>query len=242
MYGSLFCRVYNEFGWNEYPRVFGEQLLRWLDQKEIKVRSALDLGCGTGVLCALLNSRGIESEGIDLSEEMLKVARENAPGLRFTAADMTEYRPRRCFDLVTCTGDAINHLPDLQAIGRTFDNVYSALNPEGCFVFDLLNENEVPEGEEFELDYSESIRARFHAVRNDRGFIELRVAVYEDGWLKFEETIREKLYEPNLIRELLRQSGFEVLQFSDRLLLESNTHGTTWFVVARKLQPRFRKE
>ena len=30
MYGSLFCRVYNEFGWNVYPEVFAEQLLRWL--------------------------------------------------------------------------------------------------------------------------------------------------------------------------------------------------------------------
>ena len=27
MYDSLFCRMYNEFGWNEYPRAFGEQLL-----------------------------------------------------------------------------------------------------------------------------------------------------------------------------------------------------------------------
>ena len=40
MYGNLFCRVYNEFGWNEYPRVFGEQLLGWLEQKGMKVRSA----------------------------------------------------------------------------------------------------------------------------------------------------------------------------------------------------------
>lgn len=234
MYGSLFCRVYNEFGWNEYPRVFGEQLLQWLDQKGMKARSALDLGCGTGVLCALLNSRGIEAEGVDLSEEMLEIARENAPDLRFTAADMTEYQPQRSFDLVTCTGDAINHLPDLTAIGRTFGNVYSALNPGGCFVFDLLNENEVPEGEGFELDYSDSVRARFRAERDDQGCIELRIAVYEHDRLKFEEVIREKLYDPSAIRELLRQCGFEVLQFSDRLLLESDTQGTTWFVVAQK--------
>lgn len=234
MYGNLFCRVYNEFGWNEYPRVFGEQLLGWLEQKGMKVRSALDLGCGTGVLCALLHSQGIEAEGVDLSEEMVGIARENAPGLRFTAADMTEYRPSRCFDLVTCTGDAINHVPDLAAVGRTFDNVYEALNPGGCFVFDLLNESEVPEGDGFDLDYSDAIRARFRAERDDRDCVELRVAVYEHGQLKFEETIREKLHDPALIRERLRQSGFEVLQFSDRLLLDSDTHGTTWFVVARR--------
>ena len=42
MYDSLFCRMYNEFGWNEYPRAFGQQLLAWLDRKGLAVRSALD--------------------------------------------------------------------------------------------------------------------------------------------------------------------------------------------------------
>ena len=31
MYSSAFCKVYNEFGWNYFPRAFGEQLLEWID-------------------------------------------------------------------------------------------------------------------------------------------------------------------------------------------------------------------
>ena len=27
MYSDIFCKVYNEFGWNYYPEAFGEQLL-----------------------------------------------------------------------------------------------------------------------------------------------------------------------------------------------------------------------
>ena len=27
MYSDIFCKVYNEFGWNYYPEIFGEQLL-----------------------------------------------------------------------------------------------------------------------------------------------------------------------------------------------------------------------
>ena len=30
MYSDVFCKVYNEFGWNYYPEAFGEQLLKWL--------------------------------------------------------------------------------------------------------------------------------------------------------------------------------------------------------------------
>ena len=30
MYSDIFCKVYNEFGWNYYPVAFGEQLLQWM--------------------------------------------------------------------------------------------------------------------------------------------------------------------------------------------------------------------
>ena len=34
MYSDIFCKVYNEFGWNYYPEVFAEQLLQWLRRKD----------------------------------------------------------------------------------------------------------------------------------------------------------------------------------------------------------------
>ena len=52
MYSDVFCKVYNEFGWNYYPEAFGEQLLQWLREHRVTVRTALDLACGTGASCA----------------------------------------------------------------------------------------------------------------------------------------------------------------------------------------------
>ena len=49
MYGKAFCKVYNEFGWNYFPRAFGEQLLEWLERNSVEVKTSLDLGCGTGL-------------------------------------------------------------------------------------------------------------------------------------------------------------------------------------------------
>lgn len=34
MYSDVFCKVYNKFGWNYYPAIFGEQLLEWLRRNE----------------------------------------------------------------------------------------------------------------------------------------------------------------------------------------------------------------
>ena len=69
MYSSLFCRLYNEFGWNEYPRVLAGQLLQWLNQRGATAGTALDLGCGTGVLCETLHENGIGAQDFDRMAE-----------------------------------------------------------------------------------------------------------------------------------------------------------------------------
>ena len=35
MYSDVFCEVYNAFGWNYYPEIFGQQLLQWLQRNHI---------------------------------------------------------------------------------------------------------------------------------------------------------------------------------------------------------------
>ncbi len=233
MYSSAFCRIYNEFGWNVYPEVFAEQLWEWLARRGASVRTSLDLGCGTGVLCGALAARGVKAAGIDLSQGMIAIARERYPACRFTVADMTAYAPEEAFDLVTCTGDALNHLFSPEDTARVFRNVYGYLAPGGYFVFDLLRETEIPAEEPFELPYSDTVRAVLRTARDGEGAVCLRVSVYEDGEKVLEEEIRERLYDPGMICSLLEETGFTVLQCADRLLPEAG-HGATWFIAARK--------
>ena len=112
MYSKAFCKVYNEFGWNYFPEAFGEQLVIWLEQNQVNVKTSLDLGCGTGVLCEILHAIGVKSQGMDFSEGMIEIARKRNPDIFYEVADMVKYRPNQRFDLVTCTGDALNHIMD----------------------------------------------------------------------------------------------------------------------------------
>lgn len=234
MYDSLFCRVYNEFGWNEYPHIFGETLLKWLDRRGVSVETALDLGCGTGVLCETLHERGIETLGIDLSENMIDIARNRAPGLEYRVGDMTAFEIDRRFDLVTCTGDALNHVTEPANIRKVFANVREALNPGGLFIFDLLRDEEVPQSEPFEAEFSDRLRVRFTANRDDNDMTTLQIEGFEGEEPRFTEVIREKLYDIQEILSMLREAGFELIQCEDRLLTDQDAHGTTWFVVAQK--------
>lgn len=48
-----------------------------------------DLGCGPGHVTALLHSLGLDASGIDLSAEMIAIARAARPDLRFDVGSMT---------------------------------------------------------------------------------------------------------------------------------------------------------
>ena len=233
MYSDVFCKVYNEFGWNYYPEIFGEQLLEWLRQRGIMPKTSMDLACGTGVLCEMLYQQGIQAHGMDFSAGMIEIAKAGNPQIPYDVADMITYRPAQQFDLVTCTGDALNHIGDLQDVEKIFQNVFAYMSDGGYFIFDILNENEVSTSEPFEMDFSETVRVWFQMTRHGEKQVNLKVRVYENGALSFEENIRETVHDPAAICELLTKCGFAVEKCDNKLLEHSNP-GTTWFVIARK--------
>ena len=91
---------------------------------------AVDLGCGTGELTALLHDRtgAGTTTGIDSSEAMLGQARPLArPGLRFEAGDIRTFAPRAEYDLVFSNA-ALQWVPGhVELFGR----LTAALRPGG---------------------------------------------------------------------------------------------------------------
>ena len=233
MYSDIFCKVYNEFGWNYYPEIFGEQLLKWMQRNGITPRNSMDLACGTGVLCRILAKEGIRAAGMDFSAGMIQIAKQEDPCGSYEVADMITYCPREQFDLVTCTGDALNHIDSLGDVEKILRNVYTYTSPGGYFIFDILNEQEVSTSEPFEMDFTDTVRVWFQMTRPGEKQVNLKIRVFENGQLQFEENIRERIYDPEDICRILAESGFAVLRCADRLLDDAG-HGTTWFVIARK--------
>lgn len=234
MYSDAFCKVYNEFGWNYFPEAFGEQLLTWLSQNQVKVHTSLDLACGTGILCEILHEQGIQASGMDFSEGMIDIAREHNPNIAYEVADMITYRPDRRFDLVTCTGDALNHIMELSDVEKIIQNVYGYLNEGGYFIFDILNEKEVPMAEPFDLDFSDTVKAQFLVTHDEKGIIHLQTTVYENGELQFQEDIREIVHDEQEVCRILRETGFELIKCSNHFLENEGNYSKTWYIIAKK--------
>jgi SAM-dependent methyltransferase len=92
-----------------------EQPVVWSLVESLTPGQALDAACGTGRHAGRLTALGHTVVGVDLTPEMLELARANVPAAKFVAGDLIAIPAAdREFDLVVC-GLALSHLTDLEA-------------------------------------------------------------------------------------------------------------------------------
>jgi SAM-dependent methyltransferase len=127
----------------EYRRSFDSARETILGPILPQVKSACDIGCGTGTTALMLAGIGIKTFAVDLSPEMCRIARRKAREtglpLRVINADMRDFQLPQRVDLITCEFDAINHLPRKQDLRKVAKHVANALNAGGYFAFDANN-------------------------------------------------------------------------------------------------------
>ena len=100
--------------------------------KNTSCETLLDVGCGTGFLIDLLaKQRSANYCGLDLSEEMIKIARgKNISGAEFLigSAEQLPY-PDGSFDVVTCS-QSFHHYPHPE---KAMQEAYRVLKPGGLY-------------------------------------------------------------------------------------------------------------
>jgi 2-polyprenyl-3-methyl-5-hydroxy-6-metoxy-1,4-benzoquinol methylase len=95
---------------------------------------ALDVGSGcSGRFIRLLQGRGYEVEGLDVSARMIALARERNPEVTFHHVDVCEWSPPRLFDFITAW-DSIWHVP-LAQHEALLRKLCGALAPGGVFIW-----------------------------------------------------------------------------------------------------------
>ena len=103
--------------------------------KQSKGKELLDVACGTGAHLAILNEM-FEVEGLDLNENLLSLAREKLPGVRFHQANMIDFEIGRQFDVITCLFSAIGYVGSLDNLQATCLNMTRHLKPGGVLLIE----------------------------------------------------------------------------------------------------------
>ena len=86
-----------------------KQVMRCIERYGPTASSLLELGCGTGAVLDGLSAVG-SLTGMDISANMLDIARARHPGVQFIQDDISSFELGRRFDVIVCTYDVLNHL------------------------------------------------------------------------------------------------------------------------------------
>lgn len=210
------------------------------------VESVLDLGCGTGAMTFELYRRGFDMTGVDISPEMLSVAkdradREGADSILWLCQDMREFELYGTVNAAVCCLDGINHLVGAGDLNKCVSLVHNYLDPNGLFVFDVNTPHKFLNfyGDN---DYILEDEGVMCCWQNDfdkkRGVCDFYLTVFEeekDGkWSRTDAVQRERCHTKDVLKRTLERNGFEVCGFfGDYIFGEPAADCDRWYIVAK---------
>lgn len=116
-------------------------LSRCVNHFRANAKTLLELGCGTGYVLLGLFKKGFQVEGLDLSKDMLAVAKSKNIPAKLYAQDMANFNTNKKYDVILSVYDTFNHLTEFNLWKSSFRQVKKHLNEGGVFIFDI-NTNE----------------------------------------------------------------------------------------------------
>jgi SAM-dependent methyltransferase len=129
---------HREFG--DLAASAADLVLRGLASAGHRSGTVVDLGCGSGILAAAVSDAGYDVLGIDLSGDMIDLARAHAPRARFEIGSVHDVALPRSV-AITAVGEVLNYATDaragLQALADLAVRARAALEPGGVFLFDV---------------------------------------------------------------------------------------------------------
>lgn len=212
-----FSKLYDKFmEFSDYG-AWEKQVEELIIQGNPDGKRLLDIGCGTGELL-LRMAKNYQCDGMDLSEEMLKIAQKKLKhrDVKLFLGDMVEFDTGFRYDIMVSLFDTVNHMVSQEELISHFQSVENSLNSNGVYIFDVVDrefmdtmfpgglfvdnrkditciwEHEIEEG----IDYIDAT----YFLKNSRG-----------NWDKLTESYAKKIFTESEIKESAEKAGLKVL-------------------------------
>lgn len=243
---SDFAEVYDRLQDADYDAFvdFYEQIFEKFGKKP---KLVLDLACGTGNITIPMAKRGYDMIGLDLSCEMLNIARDKAKkedlDILFLNQDMSDMELYGTVDAMVCALDGVNYLTDPDDLRQLFKLLKNFLDPDGLLIFDISTEYKLKKtlGENTYVNEEDDIyyvwRSEFF---EDEKICEMELNFFcmdEDGrYRRFDEYQAQRAYLPEEISKIANEENLNVTAVyrAFEFLTPSDTDERIFFVISQK--------
>jgi SAM-dependent methyltransferase len=121
------------YGFKNYEKE-SERLRELIAQHQRSAgKRLLDVACGTGAHIEYLRGY-FEIEGVDLDPQMVRLASERFPAIRFHRGDMIDFDLGRHFDVVTCLFSSIGYVKTAERMRAAIANLARHVCPGGVLI------------------------------------------------------------------------------------------------------------
>lgn len=215
-----------------------------LAREKLKPRTAVDLACGTGSVALILARSGMQVTAVDMSEEMLCVADQKAQTMEnrpvFLCQQLQRLHLSRGVDLAVCALDSLDYILDPADCAEAIRRVYKALNPGGCFIFDVNTPQKLRAmDDQIFLDEDDDV----YCVWRGEFDLQTNICTYwmdlfqrqGDLWKRSCEEHKEYAYSQQQLTGFLKDAGFTSIEvFADRALTAPSPEEQRIYFKARK--------
>ena len=180
--------------------------------------SACDVGCATGLISDYLHSLGLTVTGFDLSESMIHIAQQrSSKDLEFITLNMMDMHNRfkpESFDVITCLGNTLVHLP-ADEVKDVLQQMHACLSNDGLLIIQIVNYDFIMNERKTQLpiidnEYIRFKRSYVFGEKSDSIRFIGELHDYTTGITYYDETLLHPLLS-NDLREKL-QNNFSIIQ------------------------------
>lgn len=205
--------------WVEYYKLL-------LAYQGVRPHTLLDVCCGTGTVALMLAKEGFELTGIDLSPEMIRIARDKAQDqgvdVTFEPGDAVDFDLGRKFDGAYSFFDSLNYITDPEKMRLAIARVGQHLQPGGSLIFDLNTAFAFETNLFDQQDTSRTAPIRY-SWHGDYDPVSGLIAVSMKFWTdmgSFTETHYQRAHSDEEVRDWLARAGFEKVRVFESYTLE----------------------
>lgn len=244
-----YAYYYNAFYKDKDYKAEADQVHQLLQKYGNNIHSVINYGCGTGKHDVDLSALGYQCEGIDMSPEMIEIAkksaRESNQNITYSVADIRKYAPSHRFDAVISLFHVMSYQNTNQDILDAFRSVRMALNSGGIFLFDVwygpgvLTDLPTVRVKEVDNEAYKLVRVAKPVMYDKRNIVEVCYEVFcidkkQDTVKMINETHSMRYFFRPELEMLLEMTGFELLDNVDCNSLKGTDYNSwTSYFIAR---------